>query len=125
MRFTGLNILLLTIFLNSCSKNTVSTPVISEDKLINVLVDIHYAEAATQNVYGAIKDSLLTSYYDEIYQTHHITKEDFQQSIRIVRKDSRKVEKLYEKVLAQINLIETEVNNKKVERNREQPKKGK
>lgn len=81
-------------FLLAC--NTTSEQLtIPEDKLIPLLADIHFAEAAVNNVFGEQKDSLLQIYYSQIYVFHDIGKEEFEKNMSILRKNPSRLESLY------------------------------
>ncbi|MDX1941434.1 MAG: DUF4296 domain-containing protein [Saprospiraceae bacterium] len=75
-------------------------PPISESKLVDILVDIHLAEAAIQEMSGFVQqDSVGKIYYDQIFRIHQVTQEDFNKTIYLMRMDPIRMEKVYKKVL--------------------------
>jgi hypothetical protein len=72
---------------------------IPEKKLIEILTDAHYAEAALQEVYGNQKDSLKKIYYMEIFQLHHVSEEEMTKSMDILRKDPARLDEIYQLIL--------------------------
>jgi hypothetical protein len=90
--------LLLTCL--ACSKG--GKMPIPQKRLVLVTVDMHYAEAAVQNVYGKQKDSLLKVYYQEIFQLHKVKQEDYIESIRILQNDSKRFDQFYNEVKAKL-----------------------
>jgi Domain of unknown function (DUF4296) len=75
---------------------------IPQKQLVLVTVDMHYAEAAVQNVYGKQKDSLLRVYYKEIFQLHKVKQEDYIESIRVLQNNSKLFDKFYNEVKAKL-----------------------
>lgn len=70
----------------SCHDGNPTLP-ISEDKLVNILVDIHVAEAAMQEFStAALKDSVGKVYYKKIFDIHKVTEADFNKSIIMIKK---------------------------------------
>ena len=76
------------------------TPItMDEDKLVEVLIDVHVAEAAVQMLRGATKDSVINAYYDQIFETHGLSREDFETTMEILRTDPKRMEALYSKIM--------------------------
>jgi len=90
-------ILILSIFF-ACNVGQKRLPV-PEKKLIEILTDAHYAEAALQEVYGNQKDSLKKIYYQEIFQLHQVSEEEMTKSMDILRKDPVRLDKIYQAIL--------------------------
>jgi hypothetical protein len=72
---------------------------IPEKKLIQILTDAHYAEAALQDVYGSQKDSLKQVYFQEIYQLYETSEEELNKTMDILRKDPVRLDKIYQQVV--------------------------
>src|SRR6476646_7295037 len=74
---------ILTLLVSCGSKtNSVPSRIIPKDKMVDVLVDIHLAEAASDN-HGLTKPEInlmMASRYDTIFQKHEITFEQFKSS---------------------------------------------
>ena len=76
------------------------TPItMDEDKLVEVLIDVHVAEAAVQMLRGATKDSVINAYYDQIFEIHGLSREDFETTMEILRTDPKRMEGLYSKIM--------------------------
>ncbi len=97
LKFLGL--VLLFSFL-ACGKG--GPMPISEKTLVLVTIDMHYAEAAVQNVYGRQKDSLLKVYYQEIFGLYKIKQEDYIESMRMLQNDSKRFDKFYNEVKSKL-----------------------
>jgi len=98
MKCTRWTLVFALSILFSCHAGQKRLPV-PEKKLIEVLTDAHYAEAALQEVYGNQKDSLKRVYYQEIFQLHQVTEEQLTKSMDILRKDPIRLDKIYQKIL--------------------------
>lgn len=99
-----LRIVLLPIFLGlfACNVGQQKLP-IPEKKLIQILTDAHYAEAAIQDVYGTQKDSLKKVYYEEIFQLYQTSEEELTKAMDILRKDPARLDKVYQEVVKNLN----------------------
>ena len=76
------------------------TPItMDEDKLVEVLIDVHVAEAAVQMLRGATKDSVINAYYDQIFEIHGLNREAFETTMEILRTDPKRMEGLYSKIM--------------------------
>lgn len=110
--------LIITLFfftITACQESkTISW---SEEKLINVLVDIHLAEAAIQNSFGSVKDSIGALYYKQIYERYDIKEIEFQEHLAYLKKNPAFTEEIYIKILEEINKREAgiKVTTKDVE----------
>ena len=82
----------------SCGKSDLPLS-IREEALIPILADVHLAEAALQNTYGAVKDSLSGLYYEQIFTIHGVSQADFEQTMSILREDPLRMERIYGRVL--------------------------
>lgn len=92
-------ILSLSVF--SCSQGRQTIP-IDEDKLVEVLIDVHVAEAAVQTLRGATKDSMINLYYDQICEIHAVNREEFETSMEILRNDPKRLEELYAEIMTEM-----------------------
>jgi hypothetical protein len=79
---------------------------IEEEKLINVLIDMHIAEAASQKLYGEPKDSVINVYYDQIFDLHEVPKETFETYMEQLSTDPQQLHALYEKVIDKMARLE-------------------
>jgi len=89
---------LLFLLTMSCKEKQEASFTLSEEKMIDVLVDIHLAEAATYNALGSVKDSLLKVYYAQVYQIHEVNKEEIDENLDILMNNPRLADAIYKKV---------------------------
>lgn len=83
----------------SCGTKTEELP-INEEKMVNIFMDVHVAEAVLQSLTMELKDSMAEVYYQQIYEIHQISKEDFEKTIHLLRENPLRLERLYSKVIA-------------------------
>ncbi|MDX1665670.1 MAG: DUF4296 domain-containing protein, partial [Saprospiraceae bacterium] len=62
---------------------------LEEEKMIQVLADVHLAEAAMQNTSGPVKDSIAEVYYRQIYEIHDLSEQEFEENMRILRRNPK------------------------------------
>jgi len=109
--------IMITVIFAACNETTVNPekiePDIQEEKMVQILKDIHLAEAIAQSERINIKDSLLAIYYDDIYRIHNITKEDLERNLELWMNDAEVVDKLYEKIIEELSKEESNYANRK------------
>ena len=76
---------------------------IEESKLVPLLVDVHIAEVAIQDATTTRKDSIAELWYGYVFKQHGVDQEAFEQTIRALRKDPKRIGKLYEKVQEELD----------------------
>ncbi len=79
---------------------------ISDEKMIKILTDLHISEAAILSLNQNIKDSISVVYYQQIFEIHGVQDSIFYQDLEILRKDSKRLEKIYQKVLVEIEQLD-------------------
>jgi uncharacterized protein DUF4296 len=84
-----------------CQKE--ETPTIPQEKMINILVDVHLVEASLLGFSGEQKDSLSQLYYDQIYQIHSISKDSFLTEMSFLKQHPEHLEEVYKKVIEEID----------------------
>ncbi len=99
----------LWLLLAGCREEKERPLLIPEDKLVEVLVDVHLAESALQNRFGPAKDSLAERYYEKIFELHDVERADFEETMERVRRDPETSERIYETVLEKLSAMEAEV----------------
>ena len=110
-------ILVITLFA-ACRDSIVEKPrkLVSRDQMIKMLVDIHLAEAVYQTGrfgsedVGKIKES---DYYYSILQKYHVADSTFENSLIYYSGKPKEFEKIYTRVLNQLNEMEQENAKKK------------
>ena len=106
----SLVIIMMVLGLAAC-ENKPPELLVSEEELVPILADVHIAEAAMQHLRGELKDSMADVYYQELYEIHNVSKEDFDQTMELLREDPVRMERIYNNVIELISEIEAE--NKK------------
>ena len=104
----------------SCDKPSIEKPVdlINEDKMINMLTDIHLAEATFKN--RQYQDSLVmksssASFYYSVLEKYQIPDSVFEQSYLYYISRPKKFEKMYRQVMNKLNELEEEFSGRKRE----------
>ncbi len=90
------------LVLFSCKKQEAGS-MLEEDVFVEVLHDLHIAEAALQGLDPTTKDSLGNLYYDQTFTIHNITEEEFESSMLQLREDPILIDRIYEKVLDELS----------------------
>lgn len=103
--------LMLTIFsiMAACSSKEAALP-LDEAKMVEMLVDVHFIEAAMQEMPGSLRDSIGTVFYEQFFTIHNVSAADFNQSLNMLRENPARMSKLYAKVLAKLEEREKEVD---------------
>lgn len=91
----------LFVILASCRQRIpgISMP---EDKLVPLLMDVHLAEAALQNVHGTVKDSLTDVYLGQICTIHEVDREKLDRVLAELRNNPEAMDRVYRKVVQKI-----------------------
>ena len=83
--------------------------IIEQEKMVNILVDVHLIEASLLGYSEEQKDTLTELYYNQIYEIHAVTENDFLEEMDYLKKNPEKLKELYEKVLEEIDKREAEL----------------
>ena len=102
-----LSAIVLALLLSSCIDEK-PTYTLSEDQLIDILVDVHLAEAALQNYYGEEKDSITEELYEALFTFNAIDSTTFRENLKSLRRDPKKLQKIYTMVVEELSEKETE-----------------
>ncbi len=104
----------------ACSKLTVEKPavLVQEDKMIDMLMDIHLAEATFNT--RRHRDSLVmksssADFYYSILEKHQVPDSVFEQSFVFYASQPRKFEKMYRQAMNKLNEMEQEYSGRKTE----------
>lgn len=92
----------VAVLLASCSLfSNKPDNLIDKEKLVDVLVDVHMADAVVAVKGLRInRDSVLISlYYDDVMKKHNITRKQFDITIEYYSKHAEKYDKIYDEVL--------------------------
>ena len=99
--------LVLTLALSwySCRDEEIPVP-LSEDKVIDVLIDIHMAESMLDKLPVADQDTVGHVYYRMIFREHGVSQDDFDRSMAVLREDPVRLNAIYEQILEKLNVLE-------------------
>lgn len=107
MKYYGRGLLLLLIVsLVACSREEIIPLPLTQDKLVDVLVDVHVAEAMIDKIGAVDQDTVGKVYYRMIFREHGITQQAFDESMSILREDPKRLNDLYEQILDTLNVRE-------------------
>ena len=76
---------------------------LSEKDLVRLLVDIHVTEAAIQDLYGPIKDSIGQLYYEQVFHRYNFDHNLFDSTMAILRRDPKYASIVYQRVMQEID----------------------
>ncbi|MEM1322193.1 MAG: DUF4296 domain-containing protein [Bacteroidota bacterium] len=106
----GVLFFLLAFFFTACGpKEDERLP---DDRLINLLADIHLAEAAMQQAYKETKDSLAGVYYEQIYTIHKVSEAQLEAELKYLQSHPDLAEAIYGQVLEVLNERDLRNDNK-------------
>ncbi len=83
--------LLSVLLLFSCAEKT-EQPTMPDEKISRVMADLFTAEAATNGLSGAAKDSMNQVYFDQVLKMHNTTKEEYEKNLRLITNDLPRME---------------------------------
>ena len=105
----------ILFFIFSCkqAEEKIPSDILSKEKMVKVLVDIHLAEAnvTIKNLAGDDANKLATAYYQHIYKSHRISKEEFKKSFLFYSQHPQLLEKIYDEVLSELSKKQVETVN--------------
>lgn len=97
-------IILTALIVSGCHKEEAKLQ-IGEEKMIKILTDLHISEAAILSLNQKIKDSMSTVYYKQIFEIHQVEDSVFYKDLEMLRTNSKELEKIYEKVLTEVEQL--------------------
>lgn len=79
--------------------------ILSNDQLVEVLVDVHIADAALTTLALQRKDDTFKSsdFYQRVLEKHDVTREQFDNSMDYYSKKPLELEKIYDRVLTELS----------------------
>jgi hypothetical protein len=105
-----LGIILIISTLTACNMRPLG--VVSEEKLADVLYDIYLTDAVL-NVRLPNRETSKDKYYNLIYEKHHISKKNFDKSIKWYAAHPKKFEIVYNSIKSRIEYLKVDVENYK------------
>ncbi|MCF8362400.1 MAG: DUF4296 domain-containing protein [Prolixibacteraceae bacterium] len=102
---TYITVLLFVIILASCQRNPKPKNAIDRDKYVEVLVDVHIAQALYTDRLRINIDSIESEpLYMSVLEKHNVTEDQMAVTTRYYTRNPRKYDKVYAEVLSQISL---------------------
>lgn len=111
--------LLLLFTLHSCSTRPSSKSLsdlrFEEQKIVEILADVHYAKSASRINIRLNRDSLFEIYSKQLFEIHEISKQDYEEIVSVLESDLGEYYRIEQKVHAYIKSIkdESSSNSKK------------
>ena len=98
-------LVLFFLFIFSVGCKTGSTPegIIPEDKMVNVLTDMHLADGYTSSI---IDTTLVITTYKSLYKTYDIDSASFKKSLEFYAKDPIRLKAMYAQVAEKLGKLE-------------------
>ena len=120
--FQSVFVSITLINLVGCDKEKV-TYQLSEEKLTNILADIHISEAVTQHLSLSFRDSMVQIHLEQILEIHEVKRAIFEMDYQLLKRDPEKLQQVYQKVIERLNALK--VKKKRGETDKKLPVKGK
>ncbi len=112
-------LIFLVFVVSSCDEPVVPKPenLIKEKQMIDILVDIHLAEATFQRFrYDSImKDNSSANFYYSVLDKYNLPDSVFEQSFVYYASAPKNFEKMYRKVMNELSALEQEYSGRKEE----------
>ena len=97
-------LLILILILTSCTADKEAVQLSTQhSQLLDLLVDIHYAEAALENLKLLEQDSLKVQYYTHILRYHGVTKEQIEEHMDDLRNNPVFLNQVYKELYTKIS----------------------
>ncbi len=108
--------ILIAMLFTSCSLfETKEEGIIDKDKFVDVLVDIHFADAViVVKGYRHTNDSArIDLFYDDVLKKHNISRKELDKTIDFYVKRIDDYDNLYDQVLEKLKIMQSEFNEQK------------
>lgn len=102
----------LIFTLSFCGKEPPAPLPFEDEKIVEILVDVHFAEAAMQSLGRVVKDSMKQVYFDQIAQIHQVDRNQIDTLLFQLRNRPLDMKRLYESMMEKIEVQEKEINTK-------------
>lgn len=105
-------IILLSLFGCHGSKDEKPADLIPEEQMIDILTDIHVADAIVDNKYGQQKADLplTNALYSQIYKNHKITAGRYKSSYKYYEGHPELMDKMYTQVITELSKKQALIN---------------
>lgn len=104
---------LIPIFLFACTPSKVEMNT-DRDKLMSIVIDLYYAEAAIKDLIPTLKDSLSAIYRQQIADIHSVDLSKVEEDLVILQSDSKSYQKFHQEVEDSIVLMLKEIEKNKI-----------
>ncbi|MEL6865097.1 MAG: DUF4296 domain-containing protein [Bacteroidota bacterium] len=121
MRLQLLVGMIMGLLLGSACEEEIKTT-LPEEKLVEVLVDVHMAQSALQSIDRERSDSLGRVYYDQIFQIHEVEEATFRKDVVLIRSNPELSKSVYEKVMEALSTHEARQKENKDKDRKEEKK---
>ena len=104
--FTALALLVSALLMSACNKNKVPEDIIKEKTMIELLTEMHTADAYFNNITGYECDTMIGEInytYNQIFKKYGTNKEQFDKSLDYYSQNPKKFREMYEKVVLKLN----------------------
>lgn len=78
---------------------------LSDEQLAAIMADIHISESATQHLSLSFRDSMVLVYLDQVLEIHEVPKESFEADYDRLKRDPKKLQLVYAKVIERLNQL--------------------
>lgn len=103
---------ILSLALVSCAKNKTPEGILNEDKMVELLVDIHLAEGlvSTFPIHYDSSRVLYPLFEKEIFEKHQVPDSVFRKSLEYYMRDAKTMDRLYARTLDSLHVVEKSGN---------------
>ena len=107
-------LIIISVLIVSCDSKEISVPddVIPKEKMVQVLADIHIAEATVN--YKSVGDTVkpnIENYYSDVFKKHSITQDQYRKSYQFYLDNPSMMNKMYDEVINELSRRQSEVQN--------------
>jgi len=117
MKKTGLILALLISIFVSCDREVIQKPdhLVKEKKMIDMLVDIHLAEATFNHMRNdsIVKKSSSANFYYSVLAKYEVPDSVFERSFMYYASNPKNFEEMYREVMNKLNVIEQGFSGRK------------
>ncbi|PRY85298.1 DUF4296 domain-containing protein [Mongoliibacter ruber] len=105
--------ILIALSFFACSQEKLPEGVLSEDKMVEVMIDIHLAEGlvSTFPIHYDSSRVLYPLFEKEVFKKHQLSDSVFVRSLEYYMRDARFMDRLYARTIDSLHVIEKEGNN--------------
>jgi hypothetical protein len=103
-----LSLILIVFTLGSCGDSRIPEGVLSEDKMVEVLIDIHMAEGYVSSfpIHYDSSRRLYPLFETELFNKHQVPDSVFSESLVYYMRDTRAMNRIYARTIDSLSVIE-------------------